>query len=78
MMKTCISCKQEKPAEDYRAARRMKDGRCGKCRACEAAYSRRYKATGPETRPEHREAIREFAAHVAATKNATPRWPKGE
>lgn len=74
-MKTCICCRQQKPVAEFRPAARMKDGRCGKCRACEAAYSRRYREQGPEVvlSTEEKESVADLSSHWQADKYAKRR-----
>ena len=74
-MKTCICCRQQKAVEEFRPAARMKDGRCGKCRACEAAYSRRYRERSPDVvlSAEERETAADLATHWRAEKYASRR-----
>lgn len=64
--KTCGKCKTAKPLADFRTCRRMKDGHLNTCRACEAAYSARYRTAGPQFTADQREDLRSFGTATAA------------
>lgn len=61
MTKACISCGQLKPLESFTKAKKSKNGRSNKCKACSAAYIREYYAKNPDKAASNRskQAIRD-------------------
>lgn len=60
----CFACGEVKPASEFTRNRRMKDGCASRCRRCQAAYMREYRARTdtPEKRAERNRLSRERSA----------------
>lgn len=54
-MKTCNTCKELKPLEDFQKRATNKDGRTGKCKLCKRKYDNEHYASHPQRRVEIRE-----------------------
>ena len=66
-MKPCSRCGVVKPLEAYSRSRRLKAGRRADCKACCAAYAKRYAAARPsETRARFKKWARENRDKLAA------------
>ena len=67
--KSCCSCSQPAPAEEYPAAVKVLGGGCDKCNALEASVLEALKELGMDTKIEH---VRDFAQIAAWGVMSTP------
>lgn len=56
-MRTCTTCGEAKPLDEFARDASKKDGLRGKCRACQRAYWRSWRAENAE---KHRQTVRDY------------------
>jgi len=54
MTKTCKTCTETKPVDDFYVNRKAKDGRQSQCRPCAKAYGAKWRADNPEYNAQYR------------------------
>lgn len=71
-MRTCTTCKEAKPLDQFARSTRAKDGLHTLCKACKAAQSRAWYHATPERQKARNK--RRYAEHGPAMRAAASRW----